>query len=190
MTAGFDYESAYLDAINHFPDGSTFVEVGCFRGKSLVCLAQRIKEMGRRIRVVGVEYGIGSGIENGNDNHAQAILEGNGTLAGILHKNLIDAGVADIVDLLITDSVRASRLFRNGSLDFVFLDARHDYQSVMVDILAWLPKMKAGGWIGGDDLSPVWPDVERAVRHVFGDRWERWSHDSFRHKVPDASTTK
>jgi predicted O-methyltransferase YrrM len=48
-------------------------------------------------------------------------------------------------------SVEASKNFEDGSLDLVYIDAAHDYDSVRQDILTWLPKIKKGGFIAGHD---------------------------------------
>lgn len=48
-------------------------------------------------------------------------------------------------------SVDASKEFEDGSIDLVYIDAAHDYNSVREDILAWLPKIKKGGYISGHD---------------------------------------
>ena len=48
-------------------------------------------------------------------------------------------------------SVEASKDFEDGSLDLVYIDAAHDYDSVKQDILTWLPKIKKGGFIAGHD---------------------------------------
>ena len=37
------------------------------------------------------------------------------------------------------------------SLDFVFIDADHEYESVLKDIQAWTPKLKSGGMMSGHD---------------------------------------
>ena len=39
----------------------------------------------------------------------------------------------------------------DGSLDFVYLDARHDYASVKSDLEVWYPKVVQGGIIAGHD---------------------------------------
>ena len=58
--------------------------------------------------------------------------------------------------------------FSDRSLDFVFIDADHSYEGCKTDIVAWLTKVKPGGWIGGHDYghrlerSGKW-GVKRAV---------------------------
>lgn len=57
----------------------------------------------------------------------------------------------------------------DASLDFVYVDANHSYESCLADIKAWLPKVKQGGYIGGHDyLSACFIGVVNAVNEVFG----------------------
>ncbi len=59
-------------------------------------------------------------------------------------------------------------LIANGSLDLIFIDALHDYDSVKVDIERWLPKVRKGGIICGHDYGKeVCPGVVRAVHDFF-----------------------
>jgi predicted O-methyltransferase YrrM len=70
------------------------------------------------------------------------------------------------------DSIEASKQYEDESLDFVFIDASHEYEFVKADILTWLPKVKKGGWIGGHDFTPNDPPtngVDTAVKEIFGD---------------------
>jgi hypothetical protein len=48
--------------------------------------------------------------------------------------------------------------FRDGSLDFVYIDGNHTYDYVWEDINAWTKKVKIGGIISGHDY--------RSVRHA------------------------
>jgi len=53
----------------------------------------------------------------------------------------------------VKTSEEAAQEFADGLLDFVYIDAEHDYDSVMRDIKAWLPKVKKdNGVIGGHDF--------------------------------------
>lgn len=176
-----DYETAIDEAVDHFPDGSLFVEVGAYLGRSAVYFAESIRRSGKRIRFVSVDTCRGSGVENEKDNHGDAVRRGGHTFVGELHNNLIACGVADLVTLLVTDSLSAAALFADNSIDFVFLDARHDYESVKSDIAAWLPKTRA--WIGGDDYCEIWPGVIRAVNELLPGA-KPWSHDSWRYVKP------
>ena len=47
----------------------------------------------------------------------------------------------------------ASLGIEDGSLDFVYIDAMHDFDSVMMDLLMWVPKVRKGGIISGHDYE-------------------------------------
>lgn len=51
--------------------------------------------------------------------------------------------------------------------DVVFIDALHDYDSVMQDISLWWPKVREGGFICGHDYQHKFPGVMRAVSDHF-----------------------
>ena len=71
------------------------------------------------------------------------------------------------------NSVEASKQFEDNSLDFVYIDAAHDYDNVRQDILTWLPKIKKGGHIGGHDYRYD-PNigVYEAVNDIFVDDYK------------------
>jgi predicted O-methyltransferase YrrM len=74
-------------------------------------------------------------------------------------------------------SKTASKKFADESLDVVFIDLTHTYEAVKEDIALWLPKVKKGGILGGDDYHENWPGVIQAVdellygRAFIGDCW-------------------
>lgn len=65
----------------------------------------------------------------------------------------------------------AHRHVLDGSLDFVFIDAQHDYDSVRRDILFWKQKVKPGGLLSGHDYDNNFPGVRHAVDEAFPDRF-------------------
>ena len=48
-------------------------------------------------------------------------------------------------------SVSAAKQFTDHSLDFVYIDADHSYESCLADINAWHPKIRVGGILSGHD---------------------------------------
>mgnify|MGYP001181641420 FL=1 len=48
-------------------------------------------------------------------------------------------------------SYQASKMFPDNSLDFVYIDANHSYESVKEDLKVWYPKVSKGGYLFGDD---------------------------------------
>jgi Methyltransferase domain len=61
------------------------------------------------------------------------------------------ARFGDRAKLLRMTSEEATNVIKDGTLDFVYLDARHDYDSVVEDIALWYPKVKSGGVMAGHD---------------------------------------
>lgn len=50
-------------------------------------------------------------------------------------------------------SLDAVGAFKDGSLDFCYLDANHGYKAVLDDLEAWAPKVRKGGMLAGDDYG-------------------------------------
>lgn len=48
-------------------------------------------------------------------------------------------------------SVKAAKRFPDNSLDFIYIDAAHDFVNVVNDLNAWTPKVRRGGAICGHD---------------------------------------
>jgi len=68
-------------------------------------------------------------------------------------------------------TMEAVSLFENQYFDMVFVDANHFYDRVKADILAWMPKIKRGGFITGHDYNMgrrKKHNVKQAVDDVFG----------------------
>jgi len=65
-------------------------------------------------------------------------------------------------------SEKAVTYFKDETLDFVYIDANHSYESCKQDIALWWPKVKKGGIFSGHDyLNEELPEgsfgVKRAV---------------------------
>jgi hypothetical protein len=181
----FQWTSAQQEAVQHFGDGGRFVEVGNYLGRSLCSLAEIAQGSGKKFQLIGVDTCRGNGVEGwrGKDYHGAAVAEGGGTFAGLLHRNLLACGFGETVSLIVADSKTAATFFPDRSIDWVHLDARHEYEPVKADIRAWLPKVKVGGWLSGDDFDEVkWDGVVRAVKELLPEAGP-WSNGQWRWTV-------
>lgn len=178
----FQWRLGQEEAAQSFPENSCFIEVGLYLGRSLCSLAEVVEQSGKSFMVIGIDTCLGSGPEGPlkKDYHGEAVAQGGGTFAGALHRNVLGCGYGGLVTLVIADSLMASRLFGDATVDWVHLDARHDGPSLRGDIQAWLPKVRPGGWLTGDDYDPVkWPEVVNTVGALLPDA-HPWSAGQWR----------
>jgi predicted O-methyltransferase YrrM len=151
----------FYDFVAEFSQYTRFVEVGVYTGASLTYLGNRLKQRGSDWTLIAVDLW-----ERVNDetDYARTIgPEIRAECEGRIKAN----GLSDNVNLIQGDSVKASTMFRDQSIDFVFIDANHDYEHAKSDILAWLPKIKPGGTIAGHDILETTCGVEQAVKEIF-----------------------
>lgn len=64
------------------------------------------------------------------------------------------SGVEDRAIMVRCTSLQAVSLFPDESLDFVYIDANHEYSYVLEDMHLWYPKVKKGGLFCGHDYMP------------------------------------
>jgi hypothetical protein len=73
------------------------------------------------------------------------------------YKNIINSCLENIKQnehrcfMIRSDSVKASELFNDQSLDFIYIDANHKYEFVKKDMEKWFPKLRYGGIFSGHD---------------------------------------
>lgn len=136
-------------------DNAIFVEVGSWKGKSSFCMGSLIKECNKNIKFYCVDIWKSS---SGYEQDADAI---NDSLFDVFKKNT--EIVKDYIFPMQMTSLEASKKFDDNSLDFIFIDAAHDYENVKNDINIWYPKLKNGGTLAGHDYHPTLDGVVRAV---------------------------
>lgn len=144
----------------------TIVEVGVAYGRSLAYLAEQARS---DIAIWGVDVWTE---HMGGDNlppEVFARLVAHGTPQESCVAELTAAGVMGRVQALLNcGSEAAAKMFDDGSIDLVFIDACHEYEPVLADIRAWLPKIRRGGVLAGHDFSyEMFPGVVRAVLNAF-----------------------
>lgn len=160
----FTYPNLYKRMVLHFPSGSHFVEVGSWKGRSACYMAVEIHNSGKNILFDCVDTWDGSDEHKDPSlNTYEPLLLNKDGLYNEFLKNI--EPVKHIITPVRLTSVAASSRYVDGSLDFVFIDAAHDYDNVKNDILHWKNKITPGGRIAGHDYD--YPDVSRAVHEIF-----------------------
>lgn len=165
----FKAEPLFADVVLNSRPGAKLAEVGAWRGQSTITMARYLKERGD----TSIEFHVFDTWEGSDEQlHRDLIseIEARGkTLYEEFTDNLATYGVSDWVIPHVMASPAAASIFEDCSLDFVFLDGDHTYEGVCADIDAWLPKLKVGGVLAGDDWkAPGWETVQRAVEDKLG----------------------
>jgi hypothetical protein len=169
----FTYTDLYRQQVERVRDGATFVEVGSFLGRSSAFMAQAIKESGKHVAFYCVDTWDGVTQPDFCQAHQDEILRG----LGLDREELYDAWLSNMIGCgtipgpipLRMSSLEGARKFLPHELDFVFIDAAHDYESVLADLHAWYNKVAAGGVIAGHDYKNEHAGVDRAVTEFFGE---------------------
>jgi cephalosporin hydroxylase len=58
--------------------------------------------------------------------------------------------------------------FDDNSIDFIYIDGNHSYESVTKDLQLYLPKIKKGGFISGHDYCDFWASTKKAIINEIG----------------------
>jgi len=146
------------------------IEVGVWKGKSTITLAQALRRHKIDGAVIAVDTFLGSW------EHWPLpdlrMKDGYPTLYRTFQSNLIAKQLTEYVVPLPVDSVTAAQILVSRGINaagVVHIDASHDYRSVMRDLEVWWPFVADGGVLIGDDYaSPAWPEVTRAFDTFFG----------------------
>lgn len=162
----FDFQDVYRQIVNEIPDGGRFVEVGCWLGRSIAAFHEFAKEAGKRIELHVVDTFEG---EPSNGEHAAILQQHGGNVRKAFEENMRAAGVNGELTVHAMDSATAGVNFENNSCDAVFIDAAHDYESVIEDIAAWMCCVKPGGILAGHDYRD-YPEVRKAVNDLLGEK--------------------
>lgn len=130
------------------------VELGTWLGASAIPVARSIRRWGGTLTCVDTWAG---------DVHATGTprLSAPWMLVSCA-RHLIEAGVGGNVRLIPATTADASFWWREP-IDYLYIDADHDYDSVVADLLAWVPFVRSGGLMLGDDYgSELYPGVREA----------------------------
>lgn len=146
------------------------LEVGSWKGKSAHAILSGLKKANKGGRLTCCDTWQGS-IDPRDSTNWMAKQE---DVYQIFKENIKEF---DNVTFIKKSSVEAAQDFDDETFDMIFIDAGHDYDSVVADIRAWKSKLKKGGVLcGHDHQEDIWMAVVEAVRDELGTPHE--VHDS------------
>lgn len=156
----FTFPRFYSHVVAEAKDFYHFVEVGAWKGKSSVYMAVEIANSNKKIKFDCIDTWEGdSDIASSLDEPLLKIPNG-------LYQHFLTniEPVKEYITPIKNSSIEASKHYADDSLNFVFIDGAHDYDSVKSDIIHWLPKIKKGGILSGHDYGH--PPVNQALNDV------------------------
>src|SRR3989338_267412 len=119
------------------------VEIGSLKGKSTIWLAKG-SNAGNKTKIYAIDP------HNGSPEH-QKVFEKINTLESF-KKNIKNAKVEDIVYPIVKTSEEAAASF-DHSVELIFIDGNHEYDSVKKDFEIWFPKLINNGTIVFHDTT-------------------------------------
>jgi len=170
----FDFSDIYSYVVDNFTDDSHFVEVGSWKGRSASFMAVEIINSKKNIKFDCIDTWEGS-IEHTELDDPWANRENvsewfnefkkdKDFLYSSFLKNT--QSVSDVINPIRKRSHDAALSYKNRSLDFIFIDASHEYKDVLLDLQLFYPKLKRGGIIAGHDYHGF-VGVKAAVDEFF-----------------------
>lgn len=153
-TPGWFHHGAKILELVELRRPKVCVELGTWMGASAIPVARSIRRWGGTLTCVDTWAG---------DVHAPdpVRLSAPWMLVSCA-RNLMDAGVGGTVRLIPATTREAAEWWRQP-IDYLYIDAAHDYDSVRADLRAWMPWMNPGGLVLGDDYGhQLFPGVRAA----------------------------
>lgn len=139
-------------------DAKTYIEVGCKEGRTTGFVLNECPE----IAAGAIDPWMPQ--EKSDDPTRETYAEWD--FAAIEQEFWKNIGAnAERCQMLRMESVAAEEI--SNPADVIFIDAAHDYFSVMEDIERWWPMVKPGGFLVMHDYNHKWPGVQRAIADSF-----------------------
>jgi predicted O-methyltransferase YrrM len=131
------------------------VELGTWLGASAIPVARSIRRWGGTLTCV--DTWAGELNEDGGSITTQGPI-----MLGSCARAMVEAGVSANVRLVPATTAAVARTW-SEPIDFLYIDADHSEAGVMADLEAWVPHVRLGGLIVGDDYGNLsFPGVKRA----------------------------
>lgn len=140
-------------------------EIGVFLGRSIAIFSEVLSKHNILHEIIGIDHFEGSPEHQSGIYPMPNYEEALSNIDNIKRNN----DLADIT-LIKNSSVNVVSNYDNNTFDLVYIDATHEYEQVKQDIMLWKSKVKKDGYLCGDDYSPTWNGVIKAVDELLPER--------------------
>ena len=165
-----------IAALELLPEENThLVEIGSFLGRSTQVFGQyQLGHEGAKVTCIDTWGMDGHGHDVNTSHFCTCLFEKNPPSGGQPNPFTL-SGWDDVkaaflentkqydIEVLHQSSLDAHEAFEEESIDMVFIDSEHGYEQTLAEIELWLPKLKKGGIICGDDYHPQFGGLIDAV---------------------------
>lgn len=174
MSDSFQYRFAsFLDGKEIEGEKIHIIEVGSWKGLSAIVMGQILKKIGFKGQIICVDTWLGSpefwttGINELKMGLSLKLSE-NGGYPQVFYtftKNVKKYELEDVIVPFPISSVQGAEVLKyyGAQADIIYIDAAHEYQPVLMDVEAYWPLLKNGGFMFGDDYADWWPGVKTAL---------------------------
>ncbi len=164
----------YPDSISIFTKFITekrpllIIELGSYLGWSAITMADICKQNSIETKILCVDTWLGS-VEHWRKDQCNSLSKynyfsnGTSTMFDSFCKNVISHDVQDYIIPLPNTTDMMFKLLSHYSIksDIIYVDAAHEYESVLKDLTSYYTLLNEGGYIFGDDVC--WPEVDKAA---------------------------
>jgi predicted O-methyltransferase YrrM len=175
----FNMENQYLELLDNVPENGVFVELGAYKGKSTSFIVTEINNRNRNIKFHTIDTFEG---DSGSNDEQEIKAYRNVNVSKMFDEFSENTKhLKEHFNVIVGKSDESSKFFEDNSVDVIFIDAGHSYDSVIQDIKSWLPKIKDGGIMSGHDYNS-WSGVNKAVNEIF-DKVDKIDNDCWFVKI-------
>ena len=153
-------------------DLTSYVEIGVYRGRSLLPVATVFSYFGRGSGVGIDPWSTSAATQQDVHLFPPAAATVNDFVAGLdwdgmfddVTRRIADQGLGEHCSLVRARASEAATSFADTSVDLLHIDGNHDEAAVLEDLDNYLPKMVPGGFVILDDVS--WESVRAARKRL------------------------
>lgn len=133
------------------------VELGTWLGASAIAMARSVRRWGGTVTCI--DTWAGELDKEGRSPEGRQPL-----MLWSAARGMVEAGVNASIRLIPASTREAAFYWPLGQvIDFLYIDADHSHAGVLADLVHWVPKVRRGGMMAGDDYHhPLYPGVATA----------------------------